>query len=233
MQLYIGEFQGETAKLLDEENHHFSKVTRGKIGQNILVTDGKGKIGEGTVTEIHNKYTLVEISRWDQTVSERNFQLHMAIAPTKNMDRLEFFLEKATEIGIDEITLLKSFHSERKNIKIERCKKIIHAACKQSLKANFPIIHDLTPFHEFIQNKDNAVKMIAHCDSNFDRLHFKEVGQKNTNYLILIGPEGDFSTEEIQAAAEKGFQGISLGNQRLRTETAALSAVFAVNWINQ
>lgn len=233
MQLYIGEIQDKTAVLLEEESRHFSKVTRGKIGQTILVTDGKGKIGQGKVTEIHNKYTVVEIEEWLENQEKRNFHLHVAIAPTKNMDRLEFFLEKATEMGIDEITLLKTFHSERKNIKWERCEKIIHAACKQSLKANFPILHDLTPFHEFIQKEQQATALIAHCHPDFERVHFKKIEQKNTDYLILIGPEGDFSKEEIEMATQKGFKGVSLGNQRLRTETAALNAVFAVNWFNQ
>ena len=156
----------------------------------------------------------------------------MAIAPTKSMDRLEFFLEKATEIGIDEITFLNCFHSERKNIKLERCQRIVTSAVKQSLKTYIPKLNELTRFSDFIRQDFNCNKLIAHCNEDFERMNFKNLIQAKTDYLLLIGPEGDFSKEEIQFAYENNFQGVSLGNQRLRTETAALNSVFGVEWMN-
>ena len=136
------------------------------------------------------------------------------------------------EIGIDEITFLKAFHSERKNLNIERCQKIVNAAVKQSLKAYIPKVNDLVKFSDFIKSNHAENKLIAHCDSNFERNEFQKIIQPKNDYLILIGPEGDFSKEEIHLAEQNCFTGISLGNQRLRTETAALNSVFGLNWVN-
>lgn len=232
MQLFIGNINGNHAELIQEEALHFIKVLRGKVGQKISVTDGNGIMGKGTVVFIQSKTVEIDLSEIHTNFEQRPYRLHIAIAPTKNMERTEFFLEKATEIGIDEITFLKSFHSERKNINLERCKKIVHAATKQSLKAYIPKLNDLTKFSDFIKNSFSEQKFIAHCEESFDRKSLKETIQPSTDYLILIGPEGDFSTDEIQLAEKNGFTGISLGNQRFRTETAALNAVFGINWKN-
>lgn len=232
MQLFIGNIEGNSAQLTGEECQHFTKVLRGKTGQEINITDGKGKMAKGMVSQINSKTVEIDLSEIQEDFEKRPYKIHIAIAPTKNMDRMEFFLEKATEIGIDEITFLKSFHSERKNINLERCTKIVHSAVKQSLKAYIPTVNDWVKFTDFIKENQSEVKLIAHCDENFDRQEFKKIIQPNQNYLILIGPEGDFSKEEIELAYQNGFAGISLGTQRLRTETAALNAVFGVNWVN-
>lgn len=228
----MGNIQGNFAELNTEESQHFSKVLRGKIGQEIYVTDGLGKFGKGKVSQINSKSIEIELSEIQENFEQRPYKIHVAIAPTKNMERIEFFLEKSVEIGIDEITFLKSFHSERKNINLERCQKIVNAAVKQSLKAYIPKVNDLTKFSDFIKSNHSEHKLIAHCDSNFERKEFQKIIQPNNDYLILIGPEGDFSKEEIELAQQNGFTGISLGNQRLRTETAALNSVFGLNWVN-
>lgn len=232
MQLYIGKINGNFAELETEESQHFTKVLRGKIGQEIYVTDGLGKFGKGKVSQINSKSVEIDLTEIHENFEQRNYRIHVAIAPTKNMERIEFFLEKSVEIGIDEITFLKTFHSERKNINLERCQKIVNAAVKQSLKAYVPKLNDLIKFSDFLKINHSESKLIAHCNSNFERKEFQKIIQPKNDYLILIGPEGDFSKEEIHLAEQNGFSGISLGNQRLRTETAALNSVFGLNWIN-
>lgn len=233
MQLFIGQINDGTALLSDEEARHFIKVLRGKIGQEINITDGKGKICKGKVDLISNHSVEIELTSIIEDFEKRDYRLHIAIAPTKNMDRTEFFLEKAVEIGIDEISFLKSFHSERKNINLERTLKIVQSAVKQSLKAYVPVINDLVKFSDFIKENHSEEKLIAHCSEAYRRENFHSISKPKTDYLILIGPEGDFSNNEIELAEKHGFKGISLGNQRFRTETAALNAVFGSNWVNQ
>src|SRR5690606_23300423 len=184
------------------------------------------------VLQIHSKSVEIEIRELIENHEERPYKTHIAIAPTKNMERMEFFMEKATEIGMDEISFLKTFHSERKNINLDRCRKILVSAVKQSLKAYIPQLNDLVKFNDFVKENHLENKLIAHCDEGFERKEFKNILQPKENYLILIGPEGDFSKDEIELAEKNGFTGISLGDQRLRTETAALNAVFGLNWVN-
>lgn len=233
MKLFFGHVFNEYATLTTEESHHFSKVLRGKLEDTIYVTDGEGTLVKGITTEINSKEVTIQIQERFDDFEQKNYHLHMVVAPTKNMDRLEFFLEKATEIGLDEVTFIQSFHSERKVLKIERIEKIIQAATKQSLKAYLPKINDLTKFSDFIAKYSNhsADKYIAHCNQDFNRNPLKnELTQSNRDIIILIGPEGDFSIDEVRLAEENGFKGISLGHQRFRTETAALQAVFATDW---
>lgn len=232
MHLFIGNIEGNYAEIIGDESHHFTKVLRGKVGQEIQITDGKGKMGKGIVSQINSKSVEIDLNEIIENHEKRPYKIHIAIAPTKSMERMEFFMEKATEIGIDEITFLKTFHSERKNINLDRCRKILVSAVKQSLKAYIPQLNDLVKFNDFVKENHPENKLIAHCDEDFTRLNFKEFIQPQKDYLILIGPEGDFSKEEIELALQNGFTGISLGNQRLRTETAALNAIFAANWIN-
>ena len=158
--------------------------------------------------------------------------LHIAMAPTKNMDRTEWFAEKATEIGIDELTFLNCRFSERRVIKTERISKILIAAIKQSLKARLPRLNEMTDFNRFIAQPFKGQKFIAHCHEGEKPL-LKEVLQRGEDALVLIGPEGDFSEEEVQQAVAQGFQPISLGPSRLRTETAALVACHLMNLTNQ
>lgn len=232
MHLFIGNIEGNFAEIIGDESHHFTKVLRGKIGEEIQITDGKGRMGKGIVSQINSKSVQIDLNEVIENHEKRPYKIHIAIAPTKSMDRMEFFMEKATEIGIDEISFLKSFHSERKNINLDRCRKIIVSAVKQSLKAYIPKLNDLVKFNDFVKENHPENKLIAHCDENFERQEFKNIIKPNENHLILIGPEGDFSKEEIELAQENGFTGISLGHQRLRTETAALNAVFGLNWVN-
>jgi len=232
MQLFIGNIKGNFAEISGDESRHFIKVLRGKAGQKIQVTDGKGQMAKGIVSQINSKSVEIDITELIENHEKRPYKIHVAIAPTKNMERMEFFLEKAAETGIDEISFLKSFHSERKNINVERCRKIVLSAVKQSLKAYIPQINDLVKFSDFISQNHSENKLIAHCDENFERKEFRNLIQPKENYLVLIGPEGDFSKKEIELAQKNGFTGIFLGNQRLRTETAALNTVFGMNWIN-
>jgi|SRR5690554_5405541 len=233
MQLFIGQINGNTALLSDEEARHFTKVLRGKPGQIINVIDGSGKMGTGEVSLISTHSVEIKLDSVIENFEKRNYHLHIAVSPTKNMDRTEFLIEKAVEIGVDEISFVLTFHSERKKINIERISKIVASSVKQSLKAYFPKINHLMKFNDFILQNSEMQKLIAHCDTDFERAHFQSLAKPETDYLILIGPEGDFSKEEITLAEKKGFIGISLGNQRLRTETAALNAVFGINWVNQ
>jgi len=161
-----------------------------------------------------------------------NGWLHVAMAPTKNMDRTEWFVEKATEIGFDELTFLNSRYSERKVIKTERVEKILVSAVKQSLKASKPVLHEMTDFNKFIAQDFKGQKFICHCNEGEKKL-LKEVIVPGEDAVILIGPEGDFSEEEVAKALSCGFQPVSLGKSRLRTETAALVAVHTLNLFNQ
>lgn len=232
MKLFFGIFQGDTAILNEEESNHFTKVLRGNEGDIIHITDGNGNLGKCEVTHVSKKIVEANVIELQENFEQKKYYLHVAIAPTKTMERIEFFLEKATEIGIDEITFLQSFHSERKNIKIERLEKIVQSATKQSLKAYLPKLNDLTKFNDFIKKDlSDYKKCIAHCESDIERTPFNQILSKQPEkVLIMIGPEGDFSRDEIKAAYENGFNGISLGSQRFRTETAALQAVFATDW---
>jgi len=211
--------------LSEEESKHCVKVLRKKVGDEIFITNGEGLLITAKITNAHQKQCAFEVANLEETVKIAP-PLHIAIAPTKNIDRLEFFLEKATEIGISEITPILCFHSERKNIKLDRLNKIIVSACKQSKNFHFPKLNDLTPVSDIFQNSENQ-KLIAHCVEN-QRKELKSINV-NKPTLILIGPEGDFSHEEIDNALKNGFQPISLGKSRLRTETAGIVACTTVN----
>lgn len=217
----------ETKFLDQEESKHCVKVLRMQNGDEINLIDGKGAFYKAKITNANHKkceFEIIETSKEEQS----KFHRHLAIAPTKNMDRMEWLIEKATEIGIDEISFFSSFHSERKVIKIERLEKKVISAMKQSIKAKKPILNELKPLNSILENTKAENKFIAYVDFE-NKIHLKnELGnQKNT--LILIGPEGDFTLEEVQSAIKKGFRKVSLGNSRLRTETAALAAIHLMN----
>jgi 16S rRNA (uracil1498-N3)-methyltransferase len=193
----------------------------------------KGRfLSEAEIADANPKKCRLTIVNSALDFGKRNFHLHIAIAPTKNIDRFEWFLEKATEIGIDEITPLLTSHSERKTINAERLEKILVSAMKQSLKAYLPQLHELTTFKELIINNKTENKFIAYCDE-IQKIHLKDLATKGNNTLILIGPEGDFSPEEIKLAIENGFKVVSLGESRLRTETAGIVACHIVNLANE
>ena len=225
MQLfYCPEILEDSYYLNSEESKHCIKVLRKNEGDLINLIDGIGAFYEVRITIASQKKVHFEIVKsWKEEA--RDYKLHIAIAPTKNNDRLEWFLEKATEIGIDEITPIICHHSERKVVKEERLKKIILSATKQSLKSKIPILHPAKPLKEFISVKNTAGCFIAHCEEK-EKKNLQSVVTKNT--LILIGPEGDFSTTEIDLALANNFTPIALGNSRLRTETAGLVACHTI-----
>lgn len=213
--------------LPEDESMHAVKVLRLQTGDSIIVIDGQGGYYEAEITIPHHKRCEFRITNATYNFGKRNYRLHIAIAPTKNIERIEWFIEKATEIGIDEITPLLCRFSERKNVKDERLEKIIVSASKQSKKAYFPTLNSLTSFEQFIKTTKAENCYIAHCyEQDKKQLSTEVKGQKDI--LILIGPEGDFSKEEVEAAIAAGFTPVTLGESRLRTETAGVVACTTV-----
>ncbi|WP_340202329.1 16S rRNA (uracil(1498)-N(3))-methyltransferase [Ascidiimonas sp. W6] len=213
-----------------EESRHLSKVLRKNIGDEIHVTNGKGMIFKGLIEEISSKNCLVRITGEVKKFSRR-YYLHMVVAPTKMNDRYEWFLEKATEIGVDEITPIFCERSERKSIKKERFEKVLISAMKQSLRSYLPKLNDPISLKEFLEKKHEGQLFIAHCEPG-DKYHLKRRLQPDNPVTILIGPEGDFTPEEIERAAHRNFYPITLGKERLRTETAAIVACTATAFCN-
>ncbi|MEG2856370.1 16S rRNA (uracil(1498)-N(3))-methyltransferase [Bacteroides sp.] len=211
------------AELPEEEAQHCIRVLRLTTGDEITLTDGKGSFYRAEISAATNKRCMVTIL---ETIGQDPLwegHLHIAMGPTKNMDRNEWFAEKATEIGMDELSFLNCRYSERKVIKTERIEKILVSAMKQSLKARLPKLNPMIDFDKFIEQKFDGQKFIAHCYEGEKPL-LKDVFKRGEDTLVLIGPEGDFSEEEVKKALDKGFVAISLGKSRLRTETAALVA---------
>jgi 16S rRNA (uracil1498-N3)-methyltransferase len=218
--------------LPEEESQHAVKVLRLQVGDSIVVVDGVGGFYHARITNPHPKHCVFEITETLLEYGKRNYKLHIAIAPTKNIERLEWFIEKATEIGIDEITPVICRFSERKVVKEERLEKIIVAAAKQSVKAYFPVLNPLCTFDELLKKHSASQKFIAHCYEEDKRLLQTEI-TKLSDVLILIGPEGDFSKEEVQKAISQGFVPVSLGESRLRTETAGVVAACTLKFMNE
>ena len=218
--------------LSEEESKHAIRVLRLAIGDDVTLIDGKGGLYKAEIKDAHPKRTILQINSVEQEFNKRNHYLHIAIAPTKNLDRVEWFLEKATEIGIDEISLIICQRSERKEARAERLEKIITSAIKQSIKAYHPVLNPPVPLSQFLKQPFNGQKFIAHCDEG-EKISLAQSIKRQSSYLILIGPEGDFSPAEVDAALQNGFKAITLGESRLRTETAALGACFEVNFLNR
>lgn len=218
-------------ELPEEEAGHCVRVLRLNIGDEILLTDGNGYFYKAAISAATGKRCQVRIIEKIYQEPLWKGHLHIAMAPTKMMDRIEWFAEKATEIGIDELTFLNCRYSERKVIKTERIEKIVVSAVKQSLKARKPVINELTDFEKFLQTDFKGDKFIAHCNEG-EKILLKDAITPGNDALVLIGPEGDFSKEEVEKAIERGFKPISLGKSRLRTETAALVAVHTMNLLN-
>ncbi len=216
MKLFYGDIFPE-AIINEEEQQHIVKVLRIKNGEEIFVTDGKGNLAKGNLI-IEGKKANLEVVEIQENFPEFSPKLHIAIAPTKNIDRIEFFVEKATEMGISEITFLNTDNSERRNMNVDKIRKQAVGASKQSLRKHFPIVNDLVKFKDFIKDINVENTFVAHCNEKLERLPIQNV--EVDQLTVLIGPEGDFSDAEIQILAEKGVKAITLGNQRLRTETA-------------
>jgi 16S rRNA (uracil1498-N3)-methyltransferase len=214
-----------------EESFHCIKVLRLRVGETLHLTDGNGNLYEGQILAQDIKSCPVMLNSVTPEYGKRPFSLHMAVAPTKNIARFEWFLEKATEIGIDEITPLICEHSERAQIRIDRLQKIILAAAKQSLKTYLPVLHDPMKFNDFIRLNLPSSRFVAYVEEQQPD-HLKTAYQ-NGDCTVLIGPEGDFSKKEMESALQQAFKPVSLGPSRLRTETAAVVACHIINIVNE
>lgn len=221
-----------THELPEEESGHAIRVLRHQAGDEIEVVDGQGTWYHCRITIAHAKHCGVEILS-SAPDKHWNYHVEMVVAPTKNLDRMEWFLEKATEMGLDRLIPIKSRFSERKELKVERMKKIAVSAMKQSLKATLPVIDEMTDIKKVLEEPFEGQKFIAHCIENEPRQLLSHLIRHGENVRILIGPEGDFSPEEVELAIKNNYIPISLGEQRLRTETAALASVHTIHVINE
>lgn len=233
MQLfYVPNISGTEVVLDETESKHAIRVLRLSKGDNIRIIDGKGGFYLAEIADANPKKCLLRIFDTTKEFGKRNFHLHIAIAPTKNNERLEWFLEKATEIGISEITPLITERSERKTVNQERLEKILVSAMKQSVKAYLPRLNYSQKFMEMVKNPFIGKKFIAYVEEK-QPVHLKNLVERGENVLVLIGPEGDFSADEVQLALQNDFQLVSLGESRLRTETAGVVACHIVNLANE
>ena len=227
----------EAGQLPTDEAQHALRVLRLQMGDEIHLMDGTGGFYRAVITEATGHHCRYRIEAREPQQPEWTGMIHLAVAPTKNMDRMEWLAEKATEVGLDRLSLLDCRFSERRVVKTDRLDKILIAAMKQSHKAWKPVLDEMTPFQRFIQRTDlPAQRFIAHCytDLNQEPAPFLlDILQPQTPALVLIGPEGDFSIDEVRAAEAAGFRSVSLGTSRLRTETAALVAVHLMRLANR
>lgn len=229
---YTPDIEGDHYILNPEESKHCIRVLRFKEGDVVVSVDGKGNWYTGEIEDADAKACSVKVTGKKEKFGMRPFRLHLAIAPTKNIDRIEWMLEKCTEIGIDEITLLNTEHAERRMVKEERLEKVIIAAMKQSLKAYLPQLNPMTDFREFVSSCRETSRFIAHCHEG-DKQRLDAVYHPGEDVVILIGPEGDFSEKEVEEAVRCGFVPVTLGTSRLRTETAGIVACHSVNFMNK
>ena len=227
MQLFYIQNPESEIILSAEESKHATKVLRKKEGDILNFTDGKGYLYKAVITVADTRKCRLQVVSSEQKEKQHNYYLHIAIAPTKNMDRFEWFLEKATEIGIDEITPIICSSSERKVIKTERGNRILLSALKQSLKYHLPKLNKAISLTNFIKQDFEGTKYIAHC-ADGEKKELRTVNKTEKN-IILIGPEGDFSQKEIDLALQNQFKAVSLGASRLRTETAGIIAAHTIN----
>ena len=235
MQLfYAPEIAPPTYTLTEEESRHCIRVLRMGAGDTLHITDGQGNIHKCCITVADARHCQVSVVKTTTDFEPLPYSLTMAVAPTKNIERFEWFLEKATEVGVDCFIPLECAHSERKVVKLDRAMRVISSAMKQSLKAYHPRLEEMTPFKTLVTQPFDGVKLIAHCHRTHEEPIFlpKALGIGG-KVLILIGPEGDFSPEEVALAEASGFRAISLGRSRLRTETAGLCAGVMVSAHNQ
>lgn len=231
---YAPDIKNENYTFSETESKHIIRVLRLQINDIVNLIDGKGNLFTAKITSENPKKCQVFVTDIKKEYNKRNFNLTIAIAPTKNNDRLEWFCEKSTEIGIDKIIPFISFHSERRKIKNDRFEKIIISAVKQSIKAYVPEFTEITKFKDLSTQNFNGRKFIAHCNEPVkEMLHLKNIYNKGENVLILIGPEGDFSIDEVKEAIENGFEEITISKSRLRTETAGIVTAEIINFMNE
>lgn len=218
--------------LPETESGHCCRVLRMKEGDTLYAVDGKGHSFECVITEADSKHTHVGIVNKTDEPKVWSPSITVAVAPTKNIDRIEWFVEKAVEIGIDRLVLLKCDRSERKDVKTERLNKIVISAMKQSMKAVAPELIGMMPFRNFVGQAFNGEKYMGYCSNEFPRLELVKEYSPGSDVTILIGPEGDFSPAEVEQATSAGFIPVTFGQTRLRTETAALYSLSAIHVIN-
>lgn len=229
---YLPDAREGNVSFPEEESKHIVRVLRMREGDTFCVTNGKGSLFDAELIDAHPKRAMANLLNRREGYDNRAFKLSIAIAPTKLNERTEWFLEKATEIGIDEIKLFASYHSERRVVNVERFKKIVVAAMKQSVKSNMPIVEEMQTFENLVRQDFSGQKFIAWIDEEVkDQLC--NLYDKGSDVLVLIGPEGDFSKDEVELAKANGFVPVSLGEARLRTETAAIVACHTIQLINQ
>jgi 16S rRNA (uracil1498-N3)-methyltransferase len=220
--------------LNEEESKHCIRVLRMKRGDEVQLVDGKGTLAIAQIAEDHPKKCMLHIIHREHKPQPFSYYLHIAVAPTKNFDRVEWFIEKAVEVGIHEISFLECENSERAKINMERCEKIAISAMKQSKQVYLPKLNELKSFHKVVAEISSQQKFIAWCETGQEQLLQKQISKSASakagqQITILIGPEGDFTKEEVDAAMQKGFTPASFGANRLRTETAALYACMTIN----
>ena len=223
MSLFYAPEISESWELPQDEAAHCLRVLRLNVGDELEITDGKGTFYKAAISSIRGKRCYVEPIEIIPAVKGWEGYLHIAIAPTKNMERIEWLVEKAVEIGVDEITFLNCRFSERKTVKNERVERIVVSAMKQSLKAHKTVVNEMVDFNTFVSRSIEGEKYIAHCYEE-KKILLNDAMQRGHHVTILIGPEGDFSQQEVRLAMQRGFVPVSLGSSRLRTETAGLVA---------
>lgn len=233
IQFYAPEIES-TGILPEGESSHCVRVLRMKEGDRIRVTDGKGSIYLCEIRDANPRQTKVDIIERHKPPKGRDYHLTLAVAPTKNSDRIEWLAEKAVEIGVDRIVLLKCERSERKNQRSDRLRKVMVSAMNQSLAAELPQLEDMTDFKDFVRNtSDDADKFFGYCSADRPRKEFVDECKSRGEIVVMIGPEGDFTPGEVSLAENHGFKAVTFGEKRLRTETAGVFAVSAVNILNR
>jgi 16S rRNA (uracil1498-N3)-methyltransferase len=231
MQLFYGtDIDGNVVTLSEQESAHCVRVLRMNRGDAIQVTDGNGHLFSGTIQLAHDKRTTVEITETTRQ-PQSSYHLHLYVALTKHADRLEWMLEKCVEMGLASFTPLITHRTERKNIRVDRLEMIALSAMKQSLKAWLPVVHPAAKVADAFKQAGSGTKLIAHCANDEQKIVLSEI-KADKEVHIFIGPEGDFTLDEVSSAMEQGFQQVSLGPSRLRTETAGLTACSWMYWYN-
>lgn len=230
---YAPDIEGNHHVLGRNESRHLVRVLRMKPGAAVNLIDGKGNLFEGVIDTADPSGCRVVIKSVIHGFEKRNYRLHIAISPLRNPERFEWFIEKAVEIGIDEITPLICKNTGKPGIKSERIRNLIVSAMKQSLKAREPILNVATPFSDFVDKDYRGTLMQAHCNPGIPRIKISEIYNPGQDAVIMIGPEGDFTQEETEKALSNKFTHIHLGGSRLRTETAGIAACHSIYFINQ
>lgn len=224
----------ETGILPESDSAHCCRVLRMKEGDEVYVVDGKGTRYRCIIIEAHPRHTALEVVSQEEVPSHWGVRITLAVAPTKSADRMEWLLEKAVEIGVDKVVLLRCRRSERKGMKLERLEKVMVSAMKQSLKGVLPELTEVSDLDRFVASvPDGCQKFMGYCSADYPRKEFAKEYSAGKDVVVMIGPEGDFAPEEVDSAVAHGFVPVTFGESRLRTETAALFGVTAVHVINQ